>query len=380
MSDLDPHTPPEAPLLPEGASPQGYGLSLQPAGCPVCKKAHLVEPARIGSACPHCRRGKLKPQPARMRPEPPELILPFQKSPAELLPGLKTFVQSVQFRPDDLNPQILSRRAVPIYWPTWLIDAEVKGTWKAEMGFDYQVKSSQESYAAGAWRSNEVVETRVRWEARTGEIQRRYQNLPVPAIDNQPALTRDIGNYRSAPIPYTPEKVGRALLRIPDSPPEDVWDIAQGKLDSAAAEECRQAAEAHHVRQAVIHAAYINAQWTQLLQPLYATFYTTDDGLPHMLYINGQTGQIGGERFASQKKGWLWAGICLGLALLAFVATVVLAALSTVAPPAACFTMITLLAAVALVLAAVYCASWPWRWNRRQQELPGATSRRISQK
>ena len=45
---------------------------LQPAGCPKCSQAFLVEPARIGLACPACGVGRLESQPARLRLEPPE--------------------------------------------------------------------------------------------------------------------------------------------------------------------------------------------------------------------------------------------------------------------------------------------------------------------
>jgi hypothetical protein len=344
-----------------------WGLDVQPAGCPTCKTAYLLAAERIGKRCPNCGRGELKAQPARMRPEAPELLIPFHKTPTNLLPALQAFVKPIWLHSDDLNAEMLARRAVPIFWPEWLVDADITGDWKAEMGFDYQVKSSQENYVGNNWQTREVLETRARWEPRVGEIHRHYDNISVHAVENHNPLTQLIGQYNTnAAAPYEASLVKQAILRIPDNAPEDIWHVATGKLDNAAAAECSQAAEAQHVRQFTIHAEYANAHWTQLLYPMYATFYTNDDGAPQMLYINGQTGQVGGKLIASQRKGWLWGGIGLAVALLAFILGLVCAAIGTVIQPLICLSGLLLVFAVGALIFGIYAAAWPWQWNRGQ--------------
>jgi hypothetical protein len=358
-------TTPKAEIIAEAQAV--WGLELQPAGCPACKTAYLVEAARLGKLCPNCGRDKLKAQPARMRPEAPELLIPFRKSLSDLLPTLQDFVKPIWLHSDDLTAETLARRAVPIYWPEWLVDADVAGNWKAEMGFDYQVKSSQENFVGNNWQTRDVLETRIRWEPRLGEIQRHYDNIAVHAIENHNSLTALIGDCRASEArPYEPSQVKQAMLRIPDRDPEDIWHVATDQLDHAAAAECSQAAQAQHVRQVVIHAEYANAHWTQLLHPLYATVYTTDDGAPQILYINGQTGQVGGTLLASQKKGWLWAGISLVAALLAFILGLVCAAIGTVVPPLICLSGLLLVFAVGALIFGICAAAWPWQWNRQQ--------------
>jgi hypothetical protein len=302
-----------------------------------------------------------------MRPEAPELLIPFRKTPADLLPALQGFLRPVWLRSDDMNAESLARRAVPIFWPEWLVDADVTGDWKAEMGFDYQVKSSQENFSGNQWQTREVLETRARWEPRLGEIHRHYDNISLHAIENHNSLTAQIGEYNpGAALAYDPTQVKNALLRIPDNPPEDVWHVATSELERAAAQECSQAAQAQHVRQFVIHAEYPNAHWTQRLNPMYATFYTTDDGTPQMVYINGQSGQVGGVRLASQKKGWLWAGVSLAVAVLAFILGLVCAAVGTFVPPLICLSGLLLVFSIGALIFAIVAAAWPWRWNQNQ--------------
>ena len=360
-----------APVFPSPqvieATTRLWGAALQPAGCPQCRQAHLVEPARLGQPCPNCARGPLTPQPASLRPEPPELVVPFHTSPSDARLILSNFAREVWLRPDDLDAEKMLQRALPVYWPMWLVDGDVAGDWQAETGFDYQVKSSQESYTGGGWTTRAVVETRIRWEPRAGQLNRHYDNLAVPALDDHQALTRHVGAYQvSAAAAYAPAHLAGAAVRVPDLPPESAWPLAQAKLDRAAGEECRQAADAQHLRNFSVRAAYERLHWTQLLLPLYATYYTDDEGQRHPVYINGQTGAIGGLRLASQRKGWLWAGILLGVAAAVFVVALLISAVGLAFPPALIIGVIAGIVAIGIACGAIVPAAWPWQWNRRQ--------------
>ena len=364
---MDTHTPALPPTQVVESTATLWGAALQPAGCAQCRQAHLVEAARLSQPCPNCARGQLVSQPASLRPEPPELLVPFGKSRQDVRAALDQFAGEVWLRPDDLDAGTMLQRAVPVYWPMWLVDSDVEGGWQAETGFDYQVKSSQESYTGRSWTTRDVVETRVRWEPRLGQIDRHYDNIAVPAISDHQQLVHHTGAYQMAQaVAYAPPHVAGAALRVPDLPPESAWPLAQANLDKAAAEECRQAANAQHLRNFSLRAAYENLHWTQLLLPLYATYYTDDEGRPRPVYINGQTGAIGGVRLASQRKGWMWAGIMGGIAASVFVAALLVSALGAVFPPAVIIGVILGILAVGLACAAIVPAAWPWQWNRRQ--------------
>jgi hypothetical protein len=341
---------------------------LQPAGCPNCSQAFLVEPARIGLACPACGVGRLESQPARLRLEPPELVIPFGKTSPNLAGLYQRFVSGVWLRPDDFNPQSLLRRATPLYWPLWLVDSQVTGSWQAEVGYDYQVESSQDSYASGQWLSNKVVETRIRWEPRLGQLERHFDNIATPALSDNDRLSRLLGPYRpDAAQPYLSDQLSGAIVRVPDLPPESAWPLAQSQLNRKAGDLCQQAAGGQHIRNFQLQAEYQELNWTQLLQPLYVSYYTDDEGQPQFVYINPQTGAIGGLRLASQRKGWRWAGISLGLALIALIIGVVAFAFSPVLPPLSLLGFLACAAALALGIFAIVPAVWPWQWNRQQR-------------
>ena len=75
------------------------------------------------------------------------------------------------------------------------MDAQVDGFWKAEMGFDYKVKSSVESFRNQTWDSIDEIDIKTRWESRMGEVHRLYQNINLPALDQHGKLIQMIGDF-----------------------------------------------------------------------------------------------------------------------------------------------------------------------------------------
>ena len=348
-----------------------WNLELRPAGCPTCKQVYLLHPGQDQSRCPLCGQASLVPQPAAwLHPTAPELVVPFNPAIANQIPTLLTsFVKEVWLKPDDFTAANLQQRLRPVYETRWLVDGQVVGSWQAEEGFDYQVKSSQESYSSNGWRSRDVVETRIRWEARLGQVQRAYQNISVPAFSHQQQLDALVGGYDTrAAVSYNPAVVGQAAVHIPDLQPDEVWQAAQSLFNQAAAGEIQNACQAQHNRNVSIHAGYAGLNWTEMLLPLYSSYYQDDDGRVHSILINGQTGRIGGMRVASQHKGWQWAGILGGSALAALLAAVLFFLAGAMFPPAALPGAILIIAAIVLGISAIFPAVSPWQWNRGQNE------------
>lgn len=347
-----------------------WGVPLQPAGCEACKHIFLVPAARLGQACPDCARGKLAPQPAALRPEPPELILPFRVGGANLANIYANFTKGVWLACADFNSDSLTRRTTPLYWPMWLVDSDISGDWQAEMGYDYKVESSKEEYSSGSWRSRTQVETRIRWEPRLGTLARHYDNVSTPAVDHHQELMARLGGYHLEQVTaYQPNLVGSACMHAPDLQPNGAWPLAQSSLNKASAEECRQAANAQHVRNYAAHAQYNRLNWTQQLLPMYASYYSDDQGQPHLVYINGQTGSISGARIASQRKGWQVAGISAGIAVGIFILGLLCIALGMLLPPLVVLGAMLFAAAAGVGVFAIVPAVWPWQWNRGQQEV-----------
>jgi hypothetical protein len=344
-----------------------WDLTHLPAGCPACGHAFLVPSALLGQPCLNCTRGTLEDQPAVLTQQPPELLVPFVHSRQSLLPILQEFVKPIRFRTGDFTTENLIERTQQVYIPMWMVDSTITAGWQAEIGFDYQVKSTQESYQNEQWVSHEKLEKRIRYEPRAGKLHRRYHNIASPALSDHERIMRRTGHYDlQKAIPFQPVQVQSATLCVPDNPPESAWPVAREKLENRAARDCSKAAGGQHFRDFHLQANYTDLNWTQLFLPLFVTYYTADDGLRYPVLINGQSGAISGVRLASQRKGWRWTGILAGLAtslillgLLSFAAAVIL-------PPLSILGGLLVFLAFLVAIAAVVPAIWTWQWNRKQ--------------
>ncbi len=304
-----------------------WGHALALAGCEACDWVYLLSPGKLPLTCPHCGRAKLEAmdetEDSPIYTHPPELLLPFTVPQLALESQMKEFAGNIWFAPSDLRADSLSGRLQPIYMPMWLVDADVQARWQADVGFNYQVVSHREKNVNGRWQSQEVQKTKVRWEPRVGTLTRRYNNTVAPALEDHQEMMARLGQYdRRKAQPY--QAVDDALVRLPNRPPDDAWSEATAVLHDIAGDDCRRAANGDHVRDFKWSANFTGQNWTQLLLPLYTTYYLDDDNQPQVLLVNGQTGMLNGRRRASMKRAFRTAGIIAIIAIFLFLVGLVL--------------------------------------------------------
>ncbi|MCO5191809.1 MAG: hypothetical protein M9930_00685 [Anaerolineae bacterium] len=333
--------------------------------CEVCDWAYLIPVGKVDAICPHCYQDTVTPLPedAVMQLAAPEMIVPFSVSAEKVRANAEQFAKSIPFRPADLSGDTLHDRLQPVFLPFWLVDSDVQAVWQAETGFDYNVVSHEERYQGGRWQTIEKQETRIRWEPRIGRLQRHYDNIPAPALEEHDHLARLLGRYDTeAAQTYAPTLLQEALVRLPNRNSADAWPDAEPILVKRAADECRQAAAAQHVRQFQWQSTYADQQWTQMLVPVFTSFYRNDEGQPMTVLFNGQSGRISGVRHASMQRARqiaLYAGIT---AVLLFVLAVMLLVFEMP------FAGLVAVLAAAAVFGAIYPIIAVAQFNRAQRD------------
>lgn len=335
----------------------------------ICEKCDWGFLPPEGSApparCPHCFERKLAG--AEGGAPTPELVIPFGVTEARLNHAVETFGSGIPFAPRDLQINALRQRIQKIYIPMYLVDAQIEAEWYAECGFNYNIVSHQEQFSdhRGGWQSQQVQETRIRWEPRLGRLQRAYHNIPAPALENHNQLLQTLGNYDlRAARPFTPQDLHASLLRLPNRPPQDAWGNAEQAFAAAAGEECRQAAAADHIRQFRWQPQFTQKNWTLLLMPLYSTFYLDDENRPQAVLIHGVSGKISGSRRASMARAQSTALTLVIIAAALFMFGLLISAAGIIFPPALMLGGLLLVLAVMLALGAVYPIFAVWNFNR----------------
>ncbi len=358
---------------PANQNSSGWGFQPQFAVCPRCSWRYLLSSGSAG-VCPNCFQADLDQLSAENLPQdtPPELLVPHSLPRDRMASQVQGFASGIPFAPADLTPSNLAGRLQRVFLPVWLVDVSVQAGWQLEAGFNYQVVSHQERYkdGAGGWRTQEVKETRVRWEPRLGRLERSYANLVAPALEEHARLRDRLGDFDvSAAHPYQTEQMGKAYVRLPDRSQDDAWpDVVPG-LQSAAAVECGQAAGADHVRDFRWTPEISSRSWTLMLLPVYSTYYLDDERQPQPVYINGQSGRVSGVRRASLKRAQRTAWIILAVALCLFLASILIGTVGLFLFGAGAGLVplagIGIVAAVVVALGALIPLGMAWGFNRR---------------
>lgn len=350
-----------------------WGAPSEIAVCEVCDWTFVLSQASLPCKCPHCFRGELSLVQNQLenlpRIHPPELYLPFTASDTQIAQAIQDFSKVSWFPPDDLTTQNLRARLRRVFLPMWLVDGQVSATWKAEAGFDYEVVSHQNRYVDGrGWSEHAVTEKRSRWEPRLGRLQRLYQNILAPAIEEHAQIIRQLGNFDVAKSQAAkPEDFSGAAVRLPNRSTQDAWPEVLPAFQVAATAECQQAAAANHIRSFAWSPQFQNLNWTLLLLPVLMTYYLDDDKTPVAVALHGQTGRLSTRRRASMKRAQraaIWIGVA---AALVFVLSLALAAIGIVAPPVLVAGGIGILLAIATGVCALIPLGVAWSVNRKAE-------------
>lgn len=356
----------------------GWGLPLQAAVCEACDWRFFLPLDQALPRCPHCFQKALSILEDASTQEiplsPPELFLPFTLPNEILLQRLQAFTKGLWLPPVDLNINNLRSRLQRVFWPVWLVDGDVQATWQAEAGYNYQVVSHQERFADGrGWSTQEVTETRIRWEPRLGRLQRTYQNIAAPALDEHRSLMGWLGGYDIAKsLPYEAARAftglekGRWLVCLPGRSQADAWPDAAPVFQSSAAVECQQACASSHIREFRWSPFFERQNWTLLLLPVLTTFYQDDESKPQILLIHGQNGTLHGVRRASMKRAQRTALWILGAGAVLLLFSLLVSAASFFFPLLLVLGGIGLALALLVCLLAVIPVAIAWSVNRRK--------------
>ena len=355
-----------------------WGHPVCIAVCPNCEARFLIacdNSTASDATCPNCFQSRLASLESSVSTSTldmvtPELVEPFRISHDALERASETFTKRIPLPPADLSYANLVKRLRRVFLPAWLVDATAEARWWTEAGYDYDVVSHVDTYDdnGGGWHSRQVTETRTRWEPRLGSLSHTFSNLLLPALEERQDLAGRV--YRPDPkeaVPYSPQALDEAFVRLPDREHEDVWAQAAPQLHQLAAELCRSATSADHMRLFRWAAQYPEVNWTLLLSPLYTSYYVDDDGTPQPVCFHGATGVVVGQRRGSMRRAKHLALILVATGTVLF-AVGLIAMLVGYLATAALLPVGGLVAIIGLLIATTALAPLfvIWHFNRKQ--------------
>jgi hypothetical protein len=249
----------------------------------------------------------------------PQALIPFVLNEQDAKKRLQSWLSSLWFAPSGVKEYARGDGKVTgIYVPYWTYDADTSSKYVGQRGIIYY---EHRTVVVRDRKGRRVRQRRrvakMRWSPARGRVRRRFDDILILASQTLPIdLTSDLSPWlQEALVPYQEEYV--AGFRS---------ETYQVDLEAG----CREAHDemAHVIRRDVTHdiggdgqrihdiqTRYANVSFKHVLLPVWVAAYRYRSK-PYQFVVNGQTGEVQGERPYSMIKIAIAVLVGLALALL----------------------------------------------------------------
>ncbi len=283
----------------------GWGATRKEIACQNCSARTSVAANSLTHTCPFCGSNKVIQRQAPQDTLRPRFVVPFQIKSETCRETMRHWLGNSWLLPTDLQRLGTGTPFTAIYLPFWTFDANTQADWKAEV----HKKRKSGKHTHYYWR----------WES--GDVQHDFDDLLVPgATKVSRKLLRDIHPFNlDALTPYDPSYLAGLKAQAYEIQLDQAWGVARRKMREQVKERCRAQASAPKLRNFSMNLSYKDESWRYILLPLYLAAYTYN-GKTYQVLLNGQTGEISGQRPAAWRKIFTLSFAIIAPAILLFLA------------------------------------------------------------
>jgi hypothetical protein len=263
------------------------------SSCPNCAAMVEFDPDIHATECPFCATPVVTDT-GEHRQIKPKGMLPFALAEREAKAAMTKWLGKLWFAPNGLQEYARKGRKMQgIYVPYWTYDAQTKSAYTGQRGTIYYV--TQTVMRDGKSEQRQVQ--KIRWRSKSGRVARFFDDVLVLASRSLPKeMTDSLEPWDlSQMVPYTPEILAgfRAegyTVELPDGLGE-----ARAYMDRAILRDVKF--DIGGDRQRVSHVAtdVSSVTFKHVLLPVWLAAYRYN-GETYRFVVNGQTGQVQGER------------------------------------------------------------------------------------
>ncbi|MFT4619191.1 MAG: hypothetical protein ACI90Y_000504 [Polaromonas sp.] len=263
------------------------------SSCPNCAAMVEFDPDIHATECPFCATPVVTDTGVR-RQIKPKGMLPFALAEREAKAAMTKWLGKLWFAPNGLQEYARKGRKMQgIYVPYWTYDAQTKSAYTGQRGTIYYV--TQTVMRDGKPEQRQVQ--KIRWRSKSGRVARFFDDVLVLASRSLPKeMTDRLEPWDlSQMVPYTPEILAgfRAegyTVELPDGLGE-----ARAYMDRAILRDVKFDIGGDRQRVSYVATDVSSVTFKHVLLPVWLAAYRYN-GETYRFVVNGQTGQVQGER------------------------------------------------------------------------------------
>ena len=277
-------------------------LEARVVDCPACGAQTRFEGHVVGDRCAFCASPLLVEQAHVQRLIRAQAVLPFALDKAAAQAVFSKWVGSRWFAPNALKATVREADGVKgIYLPWWTYDAGTVTTYRGERGTQRHVQEMRPNASAQAGAAATRVVTD--WSPASGAVAVGFDDILVagsPSI--APHLARVLDQWDLSRLrPPTDDVLAGFTVEVYRTALEAGFGEARSRMepaiDSAIRRDIGGDAQRIHAKQSVID----DIRFKHLLMPVWIGSYRFG-GKPYQIVVNGQTGEVEGDRPWSKWK------------------------------------------------------------------------------
>ena len=297
---------------------QSTVLSVQ---CSECGASFHLAAGTHADVCEFCGSG-IVAETEKHRQLEPQGVLPFQITQAAADNAFRDWLKRLWFAPGKLKSHVRGKRKLTgIYQPYWTFDSNSEAAYQGERGTYYQVPERVVVYVNGRRQVRTQMVTKVRWQRVSGRVRRTFDDVLILASHSLPEkITRKLRSWNLKALKrYQTAYLSGFKSEMYQGGPEDGFAEAHQIMEHTLRNDIVHDIGGDLQRITHMRSWHDNIRFKHILLPIWAAAYKFR-GKSYRFIVNGQTGEVQGERPYSIWKIMLAVLAVILLALLFFAA------------------------------------------------------------
>lgn len=275
----------------------GEMVDVRTTTCPNCGAQVEITGATHATECPFCATPVVLDT-GTQRHIKPQALVPFALTEAEARKAMVAWMGSLWFAPSTLLEYARKGRAMNgVYVPFWTFDADTSSRYSGERGEYYYETRTVQVRVNGKMETRQEQVRHTRWYSASGRVARDFDDVLIMASRSLPErlgdeLTPwDLG----ALTPYNPEFLAGFQAEGYAVSLAEGNDEARDRMSDVIREDVRRDIGGDEQRVHSVDTDWSDETFKHILLPIWMAAYKYN-GKSYRFLVNGQTGEVQGER------------------------------------------------------------------------------------